>query len=148
MRRKDSQSKSNGTELYTQDVRLPDMLVAMVAHPSHFGGKLGSLDMGAARKVPGVVDVFEIASGVAVVAKDTWSARLGRDALKINWDDAKAETRSSDELRALYREIAKGKTDVTGAAFQTKARSTMPSMASCSKRRSIFPTSQMPPWSR
>ncbi|WP_025037840.1 xanthine dehydrogenase family protein molybdopterin-binding subunit [Bradyrhizobium sp. DOA9] len=122
VRRKDSQSKSSGTELYTQDVRLPNMLVAMVAHPPHFGGKVGRADMAAARKVPGVVDVFEIASGVAVVAQDTWSACLGRNALKVEWDDAKAETRSSDALRALYREIAKGKTDVTGSAFQTKGK--------------------------
>lgn len=122
VRRKDSQSKSNGTELYTQDVRLPGMLVAMVAHPPHFGGKVGTVDITPARAIPGVVDVFEIASGVAVLAKDTWSARLGRDALKINWDDAKAETRSSDQLQELYREIGKGKTDVTGSTFQTKGK--------------------------
>ncbi|MFH0296459.1 xanthine dehydrogenase family protein molybdopterin-binding subunit [Bradyrhizobium sp. 31Argb] len=119
VRRKDSQSKSNGTARYTQDVQLPRMLTAMVAHPPRFGGKLASFDAGAARRIPGVVDVFEIGSGVAVVAEDTWSARRGRDALKITWDDTKAETRSSHELRALYRDIANGKTDVTGAAFHT-----------------------------
>ncbi|HQR88428.1 MAG TPA: xanthine dehydrogenase family protein molybdopterin-binding subunit, partial [Caulobacter sp.] len=72
VRRKDSQAKSDGTARFTQDVRLPDMLTAMVAHAPRFGGKVKSFDAAEAKKVPGVVDVFEIPTGVAVVAQNTY----------------------------------------------------------------------------
>ncbi|MBL8773803.1 MAG: xanthine dehydrogenase family protein molybdopterin-binding subunit [Phenylobacterium sp.] len=109
VRRKDSAAKSNGTARFTQDVRLPDMLTAMVAHPPRFGAKVASFDAAAARKVPGVVDVFQIPSGVAVVASSTWAAKTGRDALKVTWDESKAETRSSATLAQQFRDYAAGK---------------------------------------
>jgi isoquinoline 1-oxidoreductase beta subunit len=110
VRRKDSQAKSDGTARYTQDVRLPDMLIAAVAHPPRFGGKVESFDAVEAKKVPGVVDVFEIDSGVAVVAQSTHAALKARDALKITWDDSKAEKRSSAQILQSYKDLASGKT--------------------------------------
>ncbi|HEY8615725.1 xanthine dehydrogenase family protein molybdopterin-binding subunit [Phenylobacterium sp.] len=110
VRRKDSVAKSTGQARFTQDVRLPNMLVAMVAHPPRFGAKVKSFDAAPARQIAGVVDVFQIPSGVAVVAENTWAARQGRDALKVVWDESKAEKRGSAEITALYRDIATGKT--------------------------------------
>lgn len=109
VRRKDSQAKSNGTAKYTQDVQLPDMLIAMVAHPPKFGATVKSFDATEAKKVPGVTDVFKIPSGVAVVANSTYAAKLGRDALKVEWDDAKAEKRSSAQILAEFKDYASGK---------------------------------------
>ncbi len=57
--------------------------------------------------MPGVLDVVQVPSGVAVIAKDTWSAMQGRKALKVTWDESAAETRSSDAILAEYREKAK-----------------------------------------
>ena len=114
VRRKDSLAKSTGTARFTQDVHLPDMLTAMVAHPLRFGATVASFDAAAAKAVPGVVDVFKIPSGVAVVAANTWAARQGRDALKVTWDDAKAERRGSDEMLATYKALASGKTQPSG----------------------------------
>ncbi|WP_421936695.1 molybdopterin cofactor-binding domain-containing protein [Phenylobacterium sp.] len=109
VRRKDSQAKSNGTAKYTQDVQLPDMLIAMVAHPPKFGATVKSFDATEAKKVPGVTDVFKIPSGVAVVANSTYAAKLGRDALKVEWDDAKAEKRGSAQILAEFKDYASGK---------------------------------------
>jgi isoquinoline 1-oxidoreductase beta subunit len=120
VRRMDSASKATGAVTYTQDVQMPGMLVAMVAHPPRFGGKVQSFDAAAARKVKGVVDVFGIPSGVAVVARDTWSARKGRDALTVTWDDSATEKRSSEQLLQLYRQIGEGSTDDRGASYHTK----------------------------
>jgi isoquinoline 1-oxidoreductase beta subunit len=123
VRRKDSVAKSTGQAKFTQDVQLENMLVAMVAHAPRFGGKVKSFDAAEARKVPGVVDAFQIPTGVAVVATNTWAARQGRDALKVTWDEAKAETRGSAEITALYRDIAAGKTTPEKTAwvpFETK----------------------------
>src|SRR6202012_644666 len=122
VRRKDSAVKSTGTARYTQDVHLPDMLTAMVAHSPRFGGKGKSFDASAARQVPGVVDVFQIPTGVAVVAQNTWAARQGRDAVQVQWDDAKAERISSDTLMKHYRAIAAGESapNVKWQSFATR----------------------------
>lgn len=119
VRRKDSLPKSTGAQIYTQDVQLPGMLTAMVARSPRFGGKLTSFDAGEAYKIEGVVDVFEIETGVAVVATGAFAARRGREALKIEWDDREAETRSSPELVRWHHEIAEGRSDVKPSAFQT-----------------------------
>lgn len=109
VRRKDAQAKSDGTARYTQDVRLPDMLTAMVAHPPRFGAKVKSFDATAARKVPGVVEVFQIPSGIAVIAQNTYAAKLGREALNVVWDEEKAEKRGSAVIAQQFRDIAAGK---------------------------------------
>ena len=116
VRRKDSQAKSDGTARFTQDVHLPNMLTAMVAHAPRFGAKVLRFDAAAARKVPGVVDVVQIPSGVAVVAQSTWAARTGREALKVEWDEAKAEKRGTDAILAGYHDIASGKVTPEGKA--------------------------------
>jgi isoquinoline 1-oxidoreductase beta subunit len=104
--RLDSAPKTNGTALYTIDVTRPGMLVAVVAHPPKFGAKVASFDAANARAVPGVVDVVEIPTGVAVLADGYWSASKGREALAVTWDESAAETRSSAELLEIYKALA------------------------------------------
>jgi isoquinoline 1-oxidoreductase beta subunit len=107
VKRKDSVDKTNGQARFTQDVQLPGMLVAVVAHPPRFGATVKSFDASRARAVKGVVDVVQIPQGVAVLATDTWSAKKGRDALSVNWDESQAFRLGSDEILARYRELAK-----------------------------------------
>ena len=104
--RKDSAEKTNGKAVFTQDIQLPGMLVAVVAHPPRFGATVKSFDAGAAKRVKGVVEVVQIPSGVAVLATDTWSAKKGRDALTVEWDESRAFRLGSDEILARYREMA------------------------------------------
>lgn len=105
--RVDSVAKTTGRATFTQDVKLPGMLVAVVAHPPRFGGRVKSVDDKAARAVKGVSDVVVIPNGVAVLAADYWTAKKGRDALKVEWDEAQAYRGSSDAIVADYRERAK-----------------------------------------
>jgi isoquinoline 1-oxidoreductase beta subunit len=88
----------SGKAQYGIDTRLPGMLYAVIARPPVLGGKVKSFDASQAQKVSGVVKVFAIDAtpppsefmpigGVVVVAKDTWAAIQGRNALKIEWDD-------------------------------------------------------------
>ncbi|WP_225444437.1 xanthine dehydrogenase family protein molybdopterin-binding subunit [Pseudomarimonas arenosa] len=104
--RVDARDKVSGQQTYTIDVRLPGMLYATVLHSPRFGGKLSSFDATVAKAVPGVVDVVQISRGVAVVANTTWAAIQGRRALKAEWDNAAAETRSSSELFAEFEQLA------------------------------------------
>jgi isoquinoline 1-oxidoreductase beta subunit len=76
-----------------------------------------SFDDTAARKVDGVLDVFEIegpqpgepdvilARGVAVVAASTWAAMRGRDALVIDWDRGPNMNDNSDDFWAQNAEM-------------------------------------------
>ncbi|MBC3387026.1 xanthine dehydrogenase family protein molybdopterin-binding subunit [Pseudomonas sp. SWRI179] len=88
----------NGRAVFGADVHFEGMLYAVIARPPVYGGKVKSVDSSAALKVPGVVKVmsiegrplpseFQPLGGVAVVAKNTWAAIKGREALKIQWDD-------------------------------------------------------------
>ncbi len=105
--RKDNKPKINGTAVYTQDIQLPDMLVAVVAHPPRFGAKVKSFDADSALDVAGVEKVVEIPTGVAVLARDTWTAMRGRDLLQVEWDESEAMTQGSAEIMADYKERAK-----------------------------------------
>lgn len=120
VRRKDSLAKSSGAQIYAQDIQRPGLLVAMVAHSPRFGGRLARFDDSDARKVKGVVDIFAIESGVAVVAESTIAARRGRDALRIEWDDSEAEARSTPDLIRWYHDIAAGHGDIDPGDFAMK----------------------------
>ena len=122
VRRKDSLAKSTGKAVYTEDIRMPGMLIAMVAHAPRFGAKVASYDDTEAKKVKGVVKIFEIATGVAVVAENTWAAKQGRDALKVTWDESKAEIRSTPEIIQSYAKLAAARSD--GAVFETRGDAT------------------------
>ena len=103
--RVDSASKSNGTAKYTIDQQMDGMLIAVIARPPKFGATLAAFDATAAEKTSGVVKVVKVPQGVAVLAKNTWSAMKGRDALKLTWDESKAEKRSSAELVKEFRAL-------------------------------------------
>jgi isoquinoline 1-oxidoreductase beta subunit len=105
--RKDSQAKINGSALFTMDVQLPGLLTALVAYPPRFGARLDTYITHKARNMPGVEDVVFIPAGVAVLARDFWSARQARDALRLNWDEDHAFRLGSAEIEAQYRRLAK-----------------------------------------
>lgn len=121
--RLDGAAKARGETLYSLDIRRPGQLTAMVAHPPRFGARLAGFDDSAAREVPGVVDVVAIPTGVAVVARDTWSAMKGREALSVRWDESRAEKRSSDDLRAEFHAL--GLAPGRRAAFRGDADAAM-----------------------
>ena len=107
-----------GRAIYGTDVRLEGMVYAVVARPAVVGGKVRSFDAAAAMKVPGVLRVVEIKStplpagfhplgGVAVVARNTWAAIKGREALVIAWDDGPNAGYDSVEYRKTLEAAAR-----------------------------------------
>jgi isoquinoline 1-oxidoreductase beta subunit len=102
----DTPEKITGRAVYSIDIRRPGQLTAVVARPPRFGAKVKSFDASAARQAHGVVDVVEIPTGVAVVAKDTWSAISGRKALKVDWDLSTADSVSSTDRMAQFKVLA------------------------------------------
>ncbi len=105
--RVDSRAKTDGKAIFTQDIHLPGMLTAVVAHPPRFGATVKSFDATKTKAIKGVIDVVRIPTGVAVLAKDTWTAKKGRDALKVEWDETHAFKLGTEQMFAQYRELAK-----------------------------------------
>ena len=104
--RKDARAKVTGAAMFTQDFKLPDMLTAVVAHSPRIGGRVASVDAEALKTIPGIRHIVQIPTGVAVLATNFWSAKQGRDALKIQWDDSGAFKASSAEIFAHFRKLA------------------------------------------
>ena len=107
VKRLDSSDKTNGKAFYTLDINEPDMLTVVVARSPRFGGKVASFDATTAKAVPGVVDIRQVPTGVAVYAKGFWPAKTARDLLKITWDDSGAEKRGTARLLAEFRSLSK-----------------------------------------
>jgi isoquinoline 1-oxidoreductase beta subunit len=108
LRRKDSADKIDGSARFTQDVQLPGMLTAVVVHPPRFGAEVKSFDPTPALAVDGVEQVVQVPGCVAVLGRDTWSAKRGRDALtgRIEWDESGAFRLGTDAILDQYRELA------------------------------------------
>jgi len=106
-KRLDTPEKINGKGVFGLDVKVPSMLVAVVARPPVFGGKVKSFDAGQAKAVPGVRHIVEIDRGVAVVADGYWPALKGREALVITWDEGPLAGLDSQAQREQYAELAK-----------------------------------------
>jgi isoquinoline 1-oxidoreductase subunit beta len=119
LKRFDTPGKTNGKAVYGIDAMLPGMKFATVAASPVLGGKVGHVDDGAAKAVPGVQQVIVLDDLVAVVGDHMWAAKKGLDALSITWDEgANAQVSSADiweDLRAQSRKdgaVAKSVGDV------------------------------------
>ena len=111
-----STSRLAGTT-YGPDSKLPGLLLAVIARPPVVQGTVASYDDSATMKVPGVVKVVKSTAppghevpplgGVAVVAKSTWAAIKGRDALQIAWDDGPNASFNSTAYKAMLEDAAR-----------------------------------------
>lgn len=138
----DNRDITTGKAVYGLDTKREGMLYALVARPAVYGGKVVSFDDTETKKVPGVVKVFKIdggeipsefmpLGGVAVVAKNTWAAIKGREALKIVWDDGPNANYDTDAFRTELEKasrapgkVVRNQGDVDGAMAKAKTKLT------------------------
>ncbi len=127
----DGLAKSNGSQQFGLDFSLPGTVVALIARAPVFGATVASFDGTAALAIKGVRSVFKVptdrgGSGVAVIADGYWPAKLGRDALVVNWNTANVDKldsgRQSDAFKALAKTpgIVAKKADLSGMAKAVK----------------------------
>jgi isoquinoline 1-oxidoreductase subunit beta len=134
----DGDAYVTGKAVFGADVRLPGMLVAVIARPPVVGGTVRKHDEKRALAVPGVKRVvtmpaakppwkFQPWGGVAVVADNTWAALKGRAALAIDWERGAEAAYSSaafkNEMLASVRGIGtrfRDKGDVDAAFGRVK----------------------------
>ncbi|MCB9552768.1 MAG: xanthine dehydrogenase family protein molybdopterin-binding subunit [Myxococcales bacterium] len=136
------------------DVALPGMLHAVIARPPRLYATLARHDAAAARAIPGVVRVVELPrleappkfkpfGGLAVVARDTWSAIRGRAALTLTWTDGPNAGYDSDRYRdalaatahkpgTVRRNRGDAPKAIARAARRVEADYSVPHLAHCS----------------
>jgi isoquinoline 1-oxidoreductase subunit beta len=120
--RLDLPDKLLGRTVYGVDARAPKALVAILAMPNQVGGKMADVGDGAARAIPGVVDIKALPDGsaVAVIAKDTWSALQGRKALNTRWT-VPAQLYDSEAALKRYAAVARSGSPVKHVVRSTGA---------------------------
>jgi isoquinoline 1-oxidoreductase beta subunit len=111
VKRLDATAKSSGKQQFGIDFKAPDSKVAVVARPPVFGAKVAKFDASKAKAIKGVIEVLQVStdrggSGVVVVADGYWPAKMGREALVIDWDTSGVEKVSSDKQLAEFKALA------------------------------------------
>jgi isoquinoline 1-oxidoreductase subunit beta len=106
LNRLDTADKTNGKAIFGIDIKTPGMLTAVVARSPVFGGKLKGFSADKAKAIPGVRNVVQVPSGIAVIADGFWPAKLGRDALHLEWDEGPMADFSSKSQREQYATLA------------------------------------------
>ena len=101
VKRKDTPAKIDGTAQFAMDMQLDNQLVVVIAHAPRMGATVASVDTSGADGMAGfaMAKALPDNSGVAVFADTTWQAIRARDAITVEWDNAAAEMRSSDQIR-------------------------------------------------
>jgi isoquinoline 1-oxidoreductase beta subunit len=102
----DSPGKVDGSAEFGLDVKLPGMLYAAIAQSPVLGGKVKTLDSGAAEKMPGVRKVLSTDSGVVVVADHFWQALQARKTLAVAWDPGSNARLDNAAITALLKKTA------------------------------------------
>ncbi|MEI9973722.1 MAG: molybdopterin cofactor-binding domain-containing protein [Ignavibacteriota bacterium] len=108
-KRLDTPGKVDGSITFGIDVRVPDMLYAVVERCPVFGGSVASFDDSKAKTTPGVKKVVQISNGVAVIAENTWAAMEGRRKLVVQWDEGKVAAHSTPDITKSFADaVAEG----------------------------------------
>jgi isoquinoline 1-oxidoreductase beta subunit len=98
----DIPAKTDGSAIYGVDVKRPGLLVATIAQCPMFGGKLESVDVSAAEKMPGVKKVLALEDAVAVIATGYWPAKQALARLRPIW---RAGDRKAADSGAQYASL-------------------------------------------
>jgi isoquinoline 1-oxidoreductase beta subunit len=115
VKRLDTPIKVNGSAVFGIDVKVPGMLTAVMLRSPVFGGTVKTVDDTAAKAIPGVRAVVPLGYGVGVVADNFWTARKGRNALKVTWDDGKVASVSSESIATTFADAEKNEKGLQAA---------------------------------
>jgi len=105
-KRLDTPEKITGRAKFGMDVQFEGLMTAMVARSPTFGGSVKSFEGAEALAIPGVHKVVQVPTGIAVIADHYWAAKLGRDALKVEWNPGPNAGLNSRALLESFRKLA------------------------------------------
>ncbi len=107
--RLDARSKSDGTAVFSADIRPKNVEVAVVVR-GPFGSEVLSFDATSASKLPGIKAIFQIPSGIAVVADKYYRALKATRVLTVEWSTS--ELSSEGLFREYENKLKEGPGDV------------------------------------
>ncbi len=100
--RVDAIAKATGTAQFGIDVDVPGMHYAVVVRPPVPRAKAQSVNFASAMSMPGVTEIFEISTGVSVVAESFWQAKQAAAKIDVQWESMPLEAVSTETLRRDY----------------------------------------------
>lgn len=83
--RLDMVEKVTGTAAFGTDIKLDGLKCATLRLCPYPGGGMTGFDPQPALAVPGVEHVIDLGDGIGVVARNTWAAMQGAEALEVDW---------------------------------------------------------------
>ncbi|MFA6088050.1 molybdopterin cofactor-binding domain-containing protein [Mucilaginibacter sp.] len=136
-RRIDAGVKTNGEAKFGMDIQFPGLLTALVAHAPVIGGKVKSYDATKAKAVPGVRQIVQIPTGIAVIADNYWAAQQGRKVLQVTWDDGPGASLITAKQTTAYKKLAA--TDGLPAQKKGNATTALTKSAKLISSEYVFP---------
>lgn len=101
-KRVDTYPKVTGKAQFGVDIKLPDLLTAVVIQAPRLGATVKSFDAGDIKELKGVSDVVQISSGIAIVGEHYWAVHSARDAVAIDWELGELSTLDSRHIKESY----------------------------------------------
>ena len=98
----DQRKYISGKHMYVSDMKLPGMLYGKVLRPPSYGSKLIDVDLTQARKIPGVVVVFD-GDFVGVAAPDVSTATNALQTINAKWQEQKDQPSNSNIFQYLVQ---------------------------------------------
>jgi len=75
-----------GKGIFGLDFYREGMVFAMIQRPPAFGTKIKSVNVAAAKAMPGIIDVVTFKNNVAVIGRSTWEVMKAKKALKVEYE--------------------------------------------------------------
>lgn len=119
---------AKGKTPYSINMKLPDMLYAVIVRCPVWGGTLASFDAQQAKAIPGVVDVIAMEAvasvpgmdykggrraGVALLAENTWAALEAKKVLHVEWDLGSNAQQSDEDVKSALARLEKNAKEVS-----------------------------------
>lgn len=94
-----------GKARYGSDYKIEGTKFAVILRCPYIGGSLQSYDDTNAKKIKGVLGVYRINEGIAVVAENSWAALEGRNALTAVWRQGQLANINSEDIRKSFLDL-------------------------------------------
>lgn len=116
------------------DTFIDGMKVAMIKRSPYQDGQVISYDDEETLKIPGVLKTLEVkgpktgepynilASGVAVIAENTWAAMQGIKALKVKWDEGPFNKEKTSSFKQHLKDLLKTEGQIVRSDGDAKAK--------------------------
>lgn len=112
--RTDMQAKITGQAQFSTDIALPGLKCATVRMVPYLGGGMARFDPAPALALPGVEKVLDLGTGIAVIARNTYAAMQGAEAVVIDWTPSPLPA----DMKAIHDRIARAFADAPNSMMR------------------------------